>query len=336
MSATKLERYQFTAEVFKYIRSQPMCSRAELNSIFKVSSNDRAALALTDALASLLHFGYVHKHLDTGSSTQFYWDSSYEDSPYAADLIGSLTTNEPINVMDTAHMESSAPEEGTKAELPPSDYPSTHSDHYTPAEKAQQAMLEKLHGGLRKLYEVLMQAPDALLAKNDARFVASIPDAKTRAQNLGRLWSIGAIRRGSDKDSLFYTLTGVFPSNLSEDNRALSKAAQRRLAEVAERAERQRKIIELKARPKVDSITPESEEETVEETETLVEPEVAEEHEPVDTDPEAFMNGKGNFMMLRSDGSTIYFDEAESSAWRQLITKLKISTLERNENALPA
>jgi hypothetical protein len=319
------ELYDLAREVYRYITANQLVSRGIMNAHFRTSSDDRRNRQLSEALEALLARLYVYKYTDEGTTQVFFWTHEFKESPYEPDdeptldytpidCFGARPTDEvaapPVPTPAPVQMVVTQTSESAPVEL----------DVNTPEFKAMARTHEKLKGLLRGLYGVMMAEPFKRFGKHDEAFSGLVPDMQMRARFLGRMFGIGTIRRFSDPTDpkiTFYTIYGVCPDSLIEDQASLSKSALRRQAKVQEAADRQAKINSVKKglteRAAEDAEDPEAEDhedadDSVEEADN--EAEVTAENEVYK--PDCYVSNNGEILIRRKTGEHVDLDADES------------------------
>lgn len=339
---TRYEKYRLALDVFAYVNDNQMCSRAELNSWFKASSDVTRGRQLSEALNSLLVTERVRKYLDKESGSVFFWTADFRNSPYAFDTI--IPTGDPVvDVYDPAPPQDEIKEDTTSPETDCAPQPVVT---LSAAERHWLDMRNGVNGVLRKLYDVLLTNPTKVFPANAPELEAVVPHHVERARFLGRLWSMNVgVRRGSDGPAKFFTLGGTFTLPIEEDVIDKTKAAKKRDEKLAAKEKRDagmdalRQSIVAQADKAVgntgvqdEDADDDSDEEDQElEGDGLPHVESTEEESADDT-PQMYVSNSYDFLLIRSDGSQVQFDPEESAALRQLILNMNIEKMEKFED----
>jgi hypothetical protein len=344
------ELYKFTQEVFAVIEDKPLISRAALNAFFRTTSDDKKNEALSTALSFLVTLEQVRKHAE--DHEVFFWTAAYgrttNNLPFSYDEVANPHPN-PIDITKPLSATRPPEPEPTPAPTPaPTSAPSVPAPavETKPIQGAtldeREAIYEKQKGANKTYYRFFVDAPTRIFGPRDVCFVDLEPRASVRGMTLGRMWLQGLVRRATDpleSTVTYYTLDGTFPPSLLEEYPDKGKAVrtrQERKAQVKKQQEEAARLAkEKEERAKLEQEeTQEDADIPADEVETSEDPDTPEEagedkgeDSPITSEPLFFMDNKQNFQMIRSDGSHLTFDDAESSAIRSMIHNININKL---------
>lgn len=326
MSFSLAEKYKMALEVYAFINENQMCSRSDLNSEFKAVSNEGNIQKLSDVLNSLLVTERIKKHRDVDSNAVFFWTSDFRNTPYPPDTV-TPTGDEVVDIFGRPPaLDEPAPTPALLSPVEPTALLSAKERHWLD-------MRNHVKGILRILYDVLLKDPKKVFGVNDSAFVEVSPDYQVRCRFLGRLWSMNVgVRKAISDKANFYTLDGVFSADMQEQELDKIGAAQKKREEkLAQREKRDASMESLRVsvnkQTSEEEIKVEDEDQEIEEDALPRVEGVAENDDKVG--PCVYVSNEFDFQLVRSDGSSVVFDEEENDAMREMILNLNLQRLEK-------
>lgn len=302
MTDIKLKAFGYS--IYKYIESHPECTRSDINFAFKTTDLKRQE-DVTWVIRCLVTRGAVLKHLDEESSSVYFWLPSFKTSLRKADYVSSLP---PKGAFDFTQN----PQESDSNKVSIVQDDSGVSLETTSCEVTDTSGLRKdfskLKAGLKEVYKLFLENSDRLLSKRDSIFDQVSLDKSVIARHLGRLASLGFVRRAHDSrthTTVFYTLTGVFPDFLIE--KPIDVTPHNKSTE--------KKFLSLSASNQNIDVSVNTEEPNFDEAQVS------------EIEPRAYLSDDGEVMLLSETGDTITFTLKENAALRRLFCLINTSHL---------